>query len=76
MPSSGVHYEHDGFTEATVRQWFAQGNMDNPNKVWDLDHLEITRVPLLCPVDPDFRDLVPERKEEVYNILVITCVVK
>ena len=69
----GQHYEHDGFSEAEVYNWFERGNNDDSKRKWNLETLEITKVPYLAPVDPDFLDLVPKRKAETYNLLVATC---
>ena len=68
----GEHYEHDGFSKAQLREWFEKGNKSSTLK-WDLDTLEIFKVPFLFPVDPDDCNLVPKRIEETYNIIVATC---
>ena len=39
----GEHYEHDGFVEKNVREWFEKGNAGSEKK-WDLSSLNITRV--------------------------------
>ena len=46
------------------------------SKEWDLETLNIARVPFLFPVDPIFANLVPKREEETYAMLMITCFVK
>ena len=71
----GVHFEHDGFTEKKMRSWFIEGNEDTGKVKWDLTELRVTKIPVLKPVDPDYADLDPPRKEEVYNLLMATCVV-
>lgn len=74
---NGEHYEHDGFTEKIVRDWFEKGNtMEGTERKWDLDTLTITKVPFLCPVDPVWFNIVPKRVEETYNMLMITCCTK
>ena len=73
----GEHYEHDGFVEKTVKDWFKKGNMvEDSKKKWDLETLEITKVPFFVPVDPRFEDLIPKRKEEMHSMLMITCCTK
>ena len=73
----GEHYEYDGFVEKTVRDWFKRGNLSvDSKKKWDLETLEITKVPMVIPVDPVWMDLIPKRIEETYNMLTITCCVK
>ena len=69
----GEHYEHDGFVEKDVRKWFKKGNHGKSKKKWDLKTLDIKKVPYLAPVDPDWEELVPERKLEIYNMFVVTC---
>ena len=39
------------------KEWFVNGNNRSTTK-WDLDTLEISKVPFLAPVDPDEHDLV------------------
>ena len=68
----GDHYEHDGFSIDQVQEWFVNGNNRSTTK-WDLDTLEISKVPFLAPVDPEEYDLVPKRIEETYNIIIATC---
>ena len=68
----GDYYEHDGFSIDQIREWFEKGNKSSTSK-WDLDTLEIFRVPFLSPVDPDECNLVPKRREETYNIILATC---
>ena len=73
----GEHYEHDGFVEKTVHDWFKKGNMvEDSKKKWDLETLEITKEPFFVPVDPRFEDLIPKRKEEMHSMLMITCCTK
>ena len=73
----GEHYEHDGFVEKTIQDWFKKGNfLVDSKKKWDLETLEITKVPFLVPVDPEWKELIPKRKEEVYNMFTITCCLK
>ena len=69
----GEHYEHDGFSEGEVRGWFEKSNECNCKVRWDLATFEVTKVPFLAPVDPDFLDLIPKVNEETYNIIIATC---
>ena len=70
----GKHYEHDGFVEKTVQDWFKKGNsLMESRKKWDLESLEITKVPFLKPVNPKWKDLIPKRKQENHTMLMITC---
>ena len=72
----GDHYEHDGFSEKEIFDWFEKGNMGNSLKKWDLKTLEITKVPFIKPVDPARSDLIPKRIDETYTMLMITCCTK
>ena len=67
----GVHYEHDGFTEEIMKEWFSEGGDS-----WDLKELQVTKVPIVTPVDPDYEELIPRRQVETYNLLMTTCTLK
>merc|ERR1711992_47507 len=41
----GEHYEYDGFIQEEIIDWFKKGNLGNSLKKWDLETLNISKVP-------------------------------
>jgi SAM-dependent methyltransferase len=62
----GVHYEHDGFSEATARGWF------DPAQGWLADSVDVTRVPFDKQVDKEWDASEPI---DEYNMMLVTAVV-